>query len=377
MNKITSTFVAGITLALFACPALAADTIKLGVPGAHSGDLASYGLPSLNAATLVVEAQNAKGGLLGKQIVLIPQDDQCKPEMATNAATKLISDEVDLVMGHICSGATKAALPFYTDAKIISMSPSATTPVLTLDGQNPHFFRTIVNDGTQANLSAKFIVDGLKAKKIAILHDNGEYGKGYAESNKALLEKESSVEIVLFEAVNPEAVDYSATVRKLKREKVDVVVFGGYHPTASKLLQQMGRDRVRVAFVGPDGLKNDSLITMAGKDAEGVYTTYSSDTSSLPAYKEAQEAHLKKYNAEPGAFFYNAYAATQALLSAIEKAGSVETDKVMDALRNHSVDTPVGTLRFDKNGDPTGVGLSIYQVKDGKFVETEYNITVE
>ena len=84
-----------------AAPAMAADPIKIGVAGAHSGDLASYGVPSLNAAKVVIAEVNANGGVLGRQIELIAQDDQCKPELATNAATKLISEKVNVVMGHI------------------------------------------------------------------------------------------------------------------------------------------------------------------------------------------------------------------------------------------------------------------------------------
>ncbi len=377
MNKGKSLLLAGLTMVLLSTPAFAADVIKLGVPGAHSGDLASYGLPTWNAANILAEEYNAKGGIMGKKIEVVAQDDQCKPEMATNAATKLVSDEVDIIVGHICSGATKAALPIYNDAKIVSMSPSATTPGLTTSKENPYFFRTIANDNVQARLSSAFVADKLNAKKVAIIHDNGEYGKGFADTNKELLEKAGKVEIVLFEAVNPDAVDYSATVRKLKREKAEAIIFGGYHPTASKLVQQMARDNVRIPFVAPDGVKDDTFIKMAGQDAEGVYASTSSDTSSLKVYQEAREKHLKKYNAEPGAFFYNAYAAAQVLLNAVEVAQSTDSDKIMEVLRTKRLDTPAGNIMFSEIGDPLGVGLSMYQVKDGKYVETDYKITID
>ena len=110
----------------FAGLGIAADTIKIGVAGAHSGDLAPYGLPTAKAVDLVAKEVNAKGGVLGKQIEVVTQDDQCKPEQATNVATKLVSEQVVAVVGHICSGATKAALPIFRDAKIPVMSPSAT-----------------------------------------------------------------------------------------------------------------------------------------------------------------------------------------------------------------------------------------------------------
>ncbi|MBQ9452567.1 MAG: branched-chain amino acid ABC transporter substrate-binding protein [Desulfovibrio sp.] len=357
-------------------PASAEETIKIGVAGAHSGDLASYGVPSLNAAKVVIADVNAKGGVLGRQLELISQDDQCKPELATNAATKLISDKVAVVMGHICSGPTKATLPLYTEAKMVSMSPSATTPALTEGANNPYFFRTIANDKAQARLTSDFILNGLKAKKVAYLHDNGEYGKGFVDGNRSVLEK-SNVETVLYEAVTPDAVDFSAVVRKLRRAKPDLLVFGGYQPTASKLLQQMRRDRVTTPMLGPDGLKDDAFIKMAGKDSEGVYTSYPKDTSDLQAYKQAREGHVKMFGSGPGSFYYNAYAAMVALINAIEKAGSTETDKIVEALHTCPVDTPLGTLTFSKTGDAAGMALSIYQIKDGKFVELDHSITLQ
>ena len=359
-----------------ATPALSEDTIKIGVPGAHSGDLASYGVPSLRAAQLVVDDYNARGGILGKKLEIIAQDDQCKPELATNAATRLISDQVNVVMGHICSGATVASLPLYTNAKIISMSPSATTPQLTQSGEYPYFFRTIAHDFDQARLAASFIANRLQAKSIAMIHDNGDYGRGYVEAVRDNLGEKAN--IVLFEAVNPDAVDFSTVVRKLRRAKADVLVFGGYHPTASKLIQQMRRERVTIPMVGPDGLKDPALIKMAGKDAEGIYTSQPQDTSDLPAYKHARQLHLDKYNAEPGAFYYNAFAATQALINAMEKAGTcTDTQKIMDTLRKEYVDTPVGRIRFNERGEAVGVGLAMYQVKNGDFVELEDRIMLD
>ena len=117
---------ATLVMTALAAPALAADTIKIGVAGAHTGDLAAYGLPTKEAAELVVADVNAKGGINGKKIELVFGDDQCKPEIATNVATKLVSEGVNVVIGHICSGATKAALGIYKGAKVTVISPSAT-----------------------------------------------------------------------------------------------------------------------------------------------------------------------------------------------------------------------------------------------------------
>ncbi len=342
-------------------PAPAADTIKIGVAGAHSGDLASYGVPPLNAAKIVAAKVNASGGLLGRQIELVLGDDQCKPELGTNVATKLISDKVDVVMGHICSGATKASLALYNEAGIISMSPSATTPGLTADGANPMFLRSIAKDDAQAKLTSSFMLNELKVKRVAYLHDNGDYGKGFADMNRAELEA-AGVETVLFEAVTPDAVDFSPIVTKLRRAKADIVVFGGYQPTASKLLQQMRRDRVKTPVIGPDGLKDVAFIKMAGAAAEGVYCSYPKDTASLPIYQEARQAHIDMFKSEPGSFYYNAYAAMLALVNAIRVSGSTETGKLLEALHTTPVDTPLGSLVFNKNGDASGLAMAVYVV---------------
>ena len=337
---------------------LAAEPIKLGVAGAHSGDLASYGIPSVRAAELVV-------------IELFVEDDACKPEVATNIATKLVSQGVHMVLGHICSGATKAALGIYNDSKIIVMSPSATNPALTQSGNYPNFFRTIASDDTQARLEVDFALNVLKLKKIAVLHDKGDYGKGLAEFAKKFLEESGRAEVVLFEGVTPGAVDYSAVVHKIKRSKAQAVIFGGYHPEASKIVSRMRKKKMKTIFISDDGIKDDTFIKVAGKYAEGVYATGPKDTSTNSMAIAAVEAHKKVYGSDHGAFFLNAYTAVLAMLNAVEKAGTTNYDAIAKALRTEYVDTPLGKIRFDQYGDAIGIGFSMYQVQNGIYVEVE------
>ncbi len=348
---------------------LAADTIKIGVAGPHSGDLASYGLPTVNAAKLVAKDINAKGGVLGKKVELIVEDDVCKPEVATNTATKLVGDHVAAVLGHICSGATKAALGIYKEAHIVVMSPSATNPALTQSGDYPNFFRTIASDDAQAKLEVEFALNKLKVKKIAVLHDKGDYGKGLAEYARSFLKKDKRAQVVLFEGITPGAVDYSAIVQKIKRKGAEAVIFGGYHPEASKIVTQMRKKGMKTYFISDDGVKDDTFIKVAKQFAEGVYATGPKDVSKNPMTVKARAEHKKVYGSDPGAFFENAYAAMLALCNAIQKAGSTKYDAMVKALRTDYVDTPLGKIRFDKRGDATGVGFAIYQVQHGKYVE--------
>ncbi|VFQ46611.1 branched-chain amino acid ABC transporter substrate-binding protein [Desulfoluna butyratoxydans] len=356
-------------LCLTAGQVFAADTIKLGVAGAHSGDLASYGLPTVNAARFVVADINAAGGVLGKQVELITEDDVCKPEVAASTATKLVTSNVDIVLGHICSGATKAALGIYNGAGLVCISPSATAPDLTVSGDYPNFFRTIAHDKVQAELQVKFVIETLGAKKIAILHDKGDYGKGAALLAKEFVEASPKAEVVLFEGVTSGSVSFGPIVQKVKRSRADVVIWGGYHSDASKIIRQMNKKKVKSLFVGADGLKDETFIKVAGKDAEGVYVSGPMDYSKNPLAIKAKEQHLKAFGEDPGAFYLEAYAATLAILNAVEKAGSTDYDAVVKALRTEDVDTPLGKIRFDEKGDPIGVGFTMYRVQGGKFVE--------
>ncbi len=370
MNKqLTTAIVAVLMVLTFIGSGIAADTIKIGIAGAHSGDLASYGLPIVKAAKLLVEDVNAKGGILGKQVEVIAEDDVCKPEVATNTATKLATAGVTVVVGHVCSGATKAALDIYKESKIITMSGSATNPDLTQSGKYPNFFRTIASDDAQAKLEVDFALDTLKLKKIAVLHDKGDYGKGLAEFAKTFIEKSGKGEVVLFEGVTPGAVDYSSVVNKVKKSGAEAIIFGGYHPEASKIVSEMRKSKMKTVFISDDGVKDETFIKVAGKYAEGVYATGPMDTSTNPMDKLVKEAYKKAYGEDVGVFSINGYAATQALLNAIQKAGSTDYDAIVKALRTEYVDTPLGKIKFDDRGDAIGVGFSVYQVKNGKYVE--------
>ncbi len=369
MKKLSVAF-AGLALVLgMSAPGFSADTIKLGVAGPHSGDLAPYGIPAMRAAQLVVKKINANGGILGKQVELLIQDDQCKPEIATNTATKLVTDGADVVLGHICSGATKAALGIYKDAKIPVMSPSATNPPLTQSGDYPNFFRTIASDDMQAKLAVDFVINDLGAKKVAVIHDKGDYGKGFAEFAKQFLEASGKAEVVLFEGITPGAMDYSSIVQKVRREGAEALIFGGYHPEASKLVSQMQRKRLKTKFVSDDGVKDDSFLKVAGEAAEGAYMTGPRDLSSVAMNAAARDEFKAEYGSDPGAFFQEGYAAALALLNAIQTAGSTDYDAVTKALRTTYVDTPVGKIKFDDKGDAEGVGFSIYTVEKGDFKE--------
>lgn len=373
-SRIARTFLIAVTLVLtaglvFAGGAQEGGTIKIGVSGAHTGDLASYGIPSMRAAELVAAQVNEAGGIDGTQIELVIEDDACKEDQAANAATKLVGEEVVAVMGHICSGATEAALPIYLDAGIVVISPSATNPPLTKSGNYPNFFRTIAPDDAQARLQVDYAITELDLSTFAVIHDKGTYGQGLATFARDFLEDEAGAEVLLFEGITAGAVDYSAIVNKVENSGADAVIYGGYHPEASKLVTQMKNAGLDLVFISDDGVKDDTFIQVAKEFAEGVYATGPIDTSDSELAQEAIEAHRAEYGEDPGPFFLNAYAAMTALVNAIESAGSTEYDAIKSAMTDNFVETTLGNISFDERGDAIGVGFSMFQVQDGRYVD--------
>ncbi|MCP3943663.1 MAG: branched-chain amino acid ABC transporter substrate-binding protein [Desulfobacteraceae bacterium] len=359
--------VATLSMAIFAIPSFAGDTVKLGVAGVISGDLAPYGISSVRGVEIAIEDINAKGGVLGKKIELLIGDDVCKPEIAVNMATKLVSDGAQMIVGHVCSGCTIAANKIYKDANLLVVSPASTNDSLTLDGEHPNFFRTIAYDGAQATLMTNFAKNELKAKKVALIHDKGDYGKGQMDLARAAFKKLGGVEVVLFEGVTTGAVDFSAIVQKIKRSKADLTMWGGYHSDASKIVGLLKKKRVKTTFFGGDGIIGANFTTLAGKYAEGVYATGPNDTSSNPLYQKIAAKHIKKYGEKPGTFFFNAYTCVQALTKAAETAGAVDTNKMEAAMHINKIKSPLGTIGFDKNGDVVGAGFSVYKVINGQY----------
>jgi branched-chain amino acid transport system substrate-binding protein len=349
-----------------------ADSIKVGVAGPHSGSLASYGIPTARAAELVKNKYNENGGVLGKNIELITEDDQCDPTTATSIATQLVAEGIDVVLGHICSGATLAALEVYKNAPKVVLSPASTNTHLTQSGEYPNFFRTIAPDDEQVRLQVEFALDILNINKFAIVHDNSTYGKDLAEYAKTFLEADSRAVVVAYESITPGLSDYSNLVQIIEQSNAEATIYGGSHPEASKIITQIREMNMDTLFISGDAIKDDAFIAAAGDHAEGVYASAPTDMSNNSLYQLAVEEHIQAYGEDPGAFFAQAYAGAMVLLEAIVNAGSTDYAAVRNSLLNDFFITPLGRIRFDEKGDAIGVGFSIYKVIDSEFVEVYF-----
>lgn len=349
--------------------AWAQETLKIGFGGAINGEVASYGLSGLRGVEFAVEKINAQGGVQGKRVEIVKEDDACAPDMASKAGAKLLSAKVRLIVGHTCSSPTITALGVYKN-EVILISPSATEVDLTASGRFPYFFRTIARDDDQSRLQAG-LVKKLGLKKAALIHDKGEYGLNLVTLARPMLE-ESGVEIVLFEGITTNQMDYGAVVSKIKRSGADAVLFGGYYPEASKIISQMGKRGIKAVFIGADGIRDPTFIKIAGQYAEGVYSTGPIDVRGNALAQEALDWNQKKYGDDPGMYFFSGAAATLAILNALEKAGpEAPMDDYKKILTAEAVDTPLGKIKFDAQGDAEGIGFVLYQVQKGAFVPVE------
>ncbi|MGN6459354.1 MAG: ABC transporter substrate-binding protein, partial [Achromobacter mucicolens] len=217
----------GVAAGLTFGAAAHAQTIKIGVVGPTTGAVTQYGDMVREGVDTAVERINAAGGVNGKKLETVVIDDGCEPKQGPNAANRVVNSKIGFVVGHVCSGATIAAADIYNNEGVVMVTPSATSPALT-DGKNYEFiFRTIGRDDQQGPAAAKFILDKIKPKKVAVLHDKQSYGQGIATAVKNDLEK-GGVAVAVFEGINAGDSDYSAVITKLKSQGVDFVYYGGY-----------------------------------------------------------------------------------------------------------------------------------------------------
>lgn len=349
LNRVTPIAMALGALAI-ASSAYAADTIKIGIPQPMTGPATQYGDQIQAGALTAIDAFNAAGGVKGKQLEPLLIDDGCEPKQAVPAANRVINSGAKFAVAHACSGTTVPAVNVYEQEGIVAITPGATSPLVT-DTIKPHyFFRTIGRDDQQGPYAADYIVNQLKPKTIAILHDKQTYGSGVATQVRDSLGKSDSVNIALYEGINVGDSDYSAVITKLKALNADLIYFGGYHAELGLLLRQAREQGLTTQFMGPEGVANQDLVAIAGPAIEGLLVTLPADFSKLPANKGILE-DFKKFKRSPdGAFTFPAYSAVQILVASINAVGE-DPAKVADYMHSNSFDTGIGKVEYDAKGD--------------------------
>ena len=355
----------GVAAGLAFASGAQAQTIKIGVVGPTTGAVTQYGDMVREGVDTAVERINAAGGINGKKLETVVIDDGCEPKQGPVAANRVVNSKIGFVVGHVCSGATIAAADIYNNEGVVMVTPSATSPALT-DGKNYEFiFRTIGRDDQQGPAAAKFILEKLKPKKAAVLHDKQSYGQGIATAVKNDLEK-GGVPVAVFEGINAGDSDYSAVITKLKSQGVDFVYYGGYHPEMGLLLRQAAEQGVKAKWMGPEGTGNPDINAIAGDAVEGMLLTLPADFTQNAANADIVKAFEAKKRNASGAFQMTAYTATQVIADGIKGAGSDDPTKVAKYLHANSFDTPIGKVSWNKQGDLTNFQFDVFTWhKDG------------
>lgn len=341
--------------------------VKIGVAGPFTGPNATYGAQYWKGASQAVADINAAGGIKGEKIVLVQGDDACEPKQAVAVANRLVDEaKVSAVVGHFCSSSTMPASEVYDEAGILTITPGSTNPQITERGMKD-IFRMCGRDDQQGAIAANYMLDVLKAKKIAVIHDKDTYGQGLADATRAALAKRGTKE-VLYEGLSRGEKDFNATVTKIGALKPDVVYFGGCHPEAGPLVRQMREQGVQAKFFSGDCIVTEELVTAAGgpQFTNGVLMTFGQDPRTLPDGK----AVIEKFRAsgfEPEGYTLYAYASIQAIAAARNAVGT-DNAKASDWLKSHDVETVMGKKARDGKGDLKVSDYVVYQWDDkGKY----------
>jgi branched-chain amino acid transport system substrate-binding protein len=373
MKKLLSLLIA--VSFLFAAPAMAKDTLKIGLMCPLTGSWASEGQDMKQILELLADQVNNAGGLLGKDVEIVIGDDGGDPRTAALAAQRLATRDVAGVIGTYGSSITEASQNIYAAAKIIQIANGSTAIRLTEKGLK-YFFRTCPRDDEQGRVAVETIL-GQGYERVAILHDNTTYAKGLADEANGRLEDEDA-EVVFFDALTPGEQDYNTILTKMKATNPDVVFFTGYYPEAGLLLRQKTEMGWDVPFIGGDANNNPDLVKIAGKKAaQGFYFLSPPVPQDLPT-KEAQEflsAYEERYDSTPGSIWaVLAGDGFRVLVKAIEETESTDSDKIADYLHNElqGFSGLTGTISFNDKGDRVGDVYRVYKVDaGGKFVLQE------
>ncbi len=367
-----------LVVSLSSCaPASGGNTIKIGLQAPLTGSFAAEGQWAQQSVGIAAQLINDKGGVLGKKVEIVVVDDASNPKDSALAAQKLISQGLKEVIASYGSSVTAPAADLYDANKVVSVGYGCTAVRLTMDKQRPYFFRTAGRDDTQSEFFAKFAVETLGAKTIAVMHDNQDYGKGVASDAIKFLQPyvdAGKVKVVYYDAITPGESDYSAVISQIKALNPDVWFYTAYYSEAALLLKQGREAGVTSIFVGNNSVPTPEFEKIAGAKviAGSIHLNEPMPQFlSFPESKAFLDAYKAKYNELPGSI-WAVYAADalNALVSAIGKAGSTDPDKVAAAMRSMTDATGItGPLLFTERGDRKNIPYYAYIYNDQGVLE--------
>jgi ABC-type branched-subunit amino acid transport system substrate-binding protein len=344
--------------------------IKVGITGPFTGPYADPGSAIRNAGELAIEDINAAGGINGRLLQAVAQDDACDAQQGTQAAEKLLTLGIVAIVGGYCSG---ASIP---ESDILHRSGDL--PFITAASSNPKFteqgydnvFRMVSRDDAEAPADVSFMKDWLKAKSIAIMHDNTTYAKGVADSAKTAAAA-AGLTVTYFDAITPGQKDYTAALVKVGTTNPDVLFYTGYYPEFGLLAKEYVQLSPKYKLNGDSADVDPSVIKVAGSALTNPNITINTLPTTEFIHNASNDAftakYKQKYGAPPGDYSSYEYDGMQALAQALkDNGGSTEAKSLNTAL--HAVSLAQGTtgsVKFDSKGDrPAPLFLAVHATGD-------------
>ena len=325
------------------------EVIKIGGIGPLTGSASTYGISVKEGASLLEKEINDAGGINGKKIEFIFEDDGATPDGAMQAFNKLVDkDNVVAILGGVTSGATLAIAKNSTERQIPMITPTGTEPSITNEG-GEYMFRGCFIDSFQGEILAKYTKDNLNKKTAAVLYNAGsDYSIGIAKAYKETLEKNGGT-VVEYLSYNDGDTDFKAQLTKIKSSNPDVIVLPDYYNVVGLIAKQARDISISSQLLGGDGWESEELVNIGGDAIDGaIYINhyYSADTTEI--VKNFVDSYKKEFNKEPDAFAALAYDSAKILVEAIKNANSTDGAAIKDELGKIELESVTGKISFNE-----------------------------
>jgi len=337
-----------------------------------SGWQAEGGQTVVGGVRLMAERINAAGGLLGYKVKVVAIDDEADSEVAVQVAEQIRTvvqqgEKVIGIVGHYNSGQTLAAMEIYKDLPLIVVTPTASDVSLTQKGYT-NFFRVNATDAAQGPVDARFLVEKVGAKRVALVYADNEYGRGlYSQVLTAL--KELGAEPVIAIEIPEGAPTQAQAVEQLKSVQADAIFLAGYETEGYVLLPELREAGIATPFMASDGCFLYEFIDGAGPAAEGAYVSGITPDPKLVADSRWWKDYQALEARNPGTYSIPGYSAMEVIAEGVKKARTFDAAKVAEAIRDLDFDSLVGHISYNSAGDLKEQNIYIFQVKDADFVQ--------
>lgn len=340
-----------------------------------SGFQANGGQTVLGGVRLAAEEINRSGGLLGYRVVVRQLDDESDSDVAVANVEQIKAalangERVIAVIGHLNSGQTLAAMALYKDMPLIIITPTASEQSLTRRGYT-NFFRVNASDDVQAAVDARFLTQHLNATKIAVLHNDTEYGRGLAESLVKEVQADGAQVVTQIEVKEGQG-KYDAEVAQVQAAAPDAIFYAGYEIETPYLRYALIKAGVSAPMLASDGAFLAATIDESGGTAQGLYVSAFAPSPDNIADPQWVEAYQVVNYRNPDTYSVNGYVALQVLAGGVQKAKSLDAGKIASALHGGTVHTLLDDLTYKDNGDLTDPRIWIYQVQDDEFKQVNW-----